>query len=218
MVETRKTYKISTRFATRLCVLALFAQTSACSAELPPDVPTVLDARKFVISQTDAGCDDTENTYVIKDDRMIVVSQSGKFATIIYDLYCETYAVRTRVFLLWRTLHGYRLMHFAKPVYELHWADDVGSELAERPTAIGYEVVTRLPNGKIDPNSLEITSNERWGARQDSGEQGSWRFLHNTDRYALSSFAVDLYGRRSLMPTEGDQLKGERFMLFPSGK
>lgn len=124
------------------------------------------DARKFLISHTDAGCDDTDNAHLIKDDRIIVAPRSGNVATIIYDLHCEYSAARTRVFLLWRTLHGYRLMHFAKPVYELRWADDIGSELAEKPRATGYEVVTRLPNGKINPNSLEITSNESWGARR----------------------------------------------------
>ncbi|PWB84150.1 MAG: hypothetical protein C3F11_02845 [Methylocystaceae bacterium] len=92
MVETYVTCKISTRFVTRLCALAVFAQTSACSAELPLDAPTVQDARKFVTSHTDAGCDDTDNVHVIEDDRIIVASQSGKVATIIYDLYCENNA------------------------------------------------------------------------------------------------------------------------------
>lgn len=218
MVKTCMTHKICTRFAVGLRALALFAQTSACSAELPPEAPTLRDARKFLISHTDAGCDDTDNAHLIKDDRIIVASRSGNVATIIYDLHCEYSAARTRVFLLWRTFSGYRLMHFAKPVYELRWADGIESELAEKPSAIGYEVVTRLPNGKINSNSLEITSDERWGASEDSGEKGSWRFLHNTDRYALSSFEVEPYSLRGLGPDKADRLKGKRFMLFPSEK
>ncbi|PWB88468.1 hypothetical protein C5688_20925 [Methylocystis sp. MitZ-2018] len=218
MVETCMTYKSSTRFAARLCALALLAQTSACSAELPPDVPTVPDARKFVISHTDAGCDDTDNAHVIKDDRMIVVSQSGRFATVIYDLHCEYSAVRTRVFLQWRTYQGYRLMQFAKPVYELRWAGDLRSELAEKPRATGYEVATRLPNGKINPNSLEITSYDLWGADQDSGENGSWRYQENTGQYALTSFEVDPYGEHGLEPKKAAALRGKRFVLFPIEK
>ncbi|QGN00080.1 hypothetical protein [Methylocystis parvus] len=213
-----QTSKNSARLAARLCALAVFAQASACRAELPLDIPTVQDARKFVISHTDAGCDDTDNVRLIKEDRMIVASQSGKVATIIYDLYCEYSAARTRVFLLWRTFSGYRLMHFAKPVYELRWADDIGSELAEKPRAIGYEVATRLPNGKIDPNSLEITSNDPWGANEDAGEQGSWEFQHNAGAYSLSSFEVDPFSERSLGPGKASQLKGKRFVLFPPEK
>ncbi|WP_161915175.1 hypothetical protein [Methylosinus sp. C49] len=149
---------------------------------------------------------------------MIVVSRNGNVATIIYDLYCEYSAARTRVFLLWRTFTGYRLMHFAKPAYELRWVDDIGSELAEKPGATGYEVVTRLQNGKIDPNSLEITSNEPWGADADAGERGSWRFQHNAGAYSLSWFEVDPFSERSLGPDKASRLKGERFVLFPSEK
>jgi hypothetical protein len=210
--------KISAGVAACLFVLALFAQTSARGAELPPDVPTMKEARRFLISHTDAGCDDTDNVNLIKDDRMLVARRSGKTATVIYDLHCEYSAARTRVFLQWRTYHGYRLMQFAKPVYELRWGDDISSELAEKPRATGYEVVTRLPNGKINPNSLEITSYDLWGADQDSGENGSWRYQENTGQYALTSFEVDPYSEHGLEPKKAAALRGKRFVLFPIEK
>ncbi len=146
---------------------------------------------------------------------MLVAWRSGRTATVIYDLHCEYSAARTRVFLQWRTFHGYRLMQFAKPVFELRWTDDIGSELAEKPRATGYEVVTRLPNGKIDPNSLEITSQDLWSADQESGEKGSWRYQENPGQYALTSFEVDPYSEHSLEPKRAATLKGKRFVIFP---
>jgi len=175
----------------------------------------VKDARKYLISHTDAGCDDIDNANLVKDDRMLVAWRSGTTATLIYDLHCEYSAARTRVFLQWRTYHGYRLMKFAKPVFELRWADDMGSELAENPRTTGYEVVTRLPNGKINPNTMEITSYDLWGAHQDSGEKGSWRYQENPGQYALTSFEVDPYSENGLEPTKAAALKGKHFVLFP---
>lgn len=106
-----------------------------------------------------------------------------------------------------------QLVSFAAPAFFVEYSEDdtTQTELAADPEVRGFSAETLLVNPSFDPDTLTISTDEKWRGLGDAWSAGRW--MLESGRFVLKEYVVDPIYEANLEEPSEDQAN-QSFTLY----